>query len=70
MRTPFIVRWPGRVPAGRVNDKSVVTGVDFLPTMCSLAGIELPAGYETDGQDVGDILRGACGQRDRAIRTT
>jgi N-acetylgalactosamine-6-sulfatase len=56
VRLPFIVRWPNRVSAGRVDDKSVVTAVDFLPTLCRLAGVDLPAGYQPDGEDVSDIL--------------
>jgi len=40
VRTPCLVRWPGRVPAGRVDQDSVLTGVDFLPTMARLAGIQ------------------------------
>lgn len=59
VRVPFIVRWPGTVPAGRVDDTSVVAGVDFLPTVCSLAGVKLPADVkQLDGEDVSDILRG------------
>ena len=44
VRVPFIVRWPGHVPAGRIDDTSVVAGCDFLPTLCKLAGAEIPQG--------------------------
>ncbi|HSA08754.1 MAG TPA: sulfatase-like hydrolase/transferase [Candidatus Paceibacterota bacterium] len=65
VRTPFIARWPGRIPTGRVDNTSVVAGVDVLPTLCKLAGAPLPAGLKPDGEDVGDIL---CGQaRPRAL---
>ena len=37
-REPLIVRWPGHVPAGRVDSKSVIGGVDFLPMFCQLGG--------------------------------
>lgn len=37
VRVPLIVRQPGRVPAGRVDNNSIVCGVDFLPTFCDLA---------------------------------
>ena len=63
IREPFIVRWPGRVPAGRIDDASVVAGVDFLPTVCKLAGIEPPAGHALDGEDVSDILLGTSRAR-------
>ena len=39
VRMPFIVRWPGHIPAGRVDNTSVVAGVDLLPTLCKLAGV-------------------------------
>jgi N-acetylgalactosamine-6-sulfatase len=56
IRMPFLVRWPKHVAAGRVDDTSVLTAVDFLPTICRLAGVPLPAGYQPDGEDVTDIL--------------
>lgn len=40
IRVPLIVRGP-TVPAGRVDDRSVICGVDFLPTVCELAGAEI-----------------------------
>ena len=39
---PFIVRWPGVVPAGAVDDERLVSGVDVLPTLCDYAGVEYP----------------------------
>jgi arylsulfatase A-like enzyme len=38
IRVPLIVRWPGRVAAGTVND-SVVVGSDFLPTIAEIVGV-------------------------------
>jgi arylsulfatase A-like enzyme len=32
-RMPFIVRWKGPVPAGTVDEVSVISGVDLLPTL-------------------------------------
>jgi len=58
IREPFIVRWPGHVTAGRIDNESVVAGVDFLPTVCKLAGVQPPADHALDGEDVGDILLG------------
>jgi arylsulfatase A-like enzyme len=42
VRVPFILRWPGRVPAGRVDEQSVLSGIDWLPTLCALAGVKVP----------------------------
>ncbi len=58
VRVPFIARWPGVVPAGKVNRQSVLTAVDLLPTFVELAGAKLPAGYEPDGQSVVSALKG------------
>jgi arylsulfatase A-like enzyme len=58
VRAPFIARWPGHIPANRVDNASVVAGVDFLPTLCKLAGVTLPTDTKPDGEDVSDILRG------------
>ncbi|MEM7790121.1 MAG: sulfatase-like hydrolase/transferase [Verrucomicrobiota bacterium] len=46
VRTPLFVRWPGKVPAGQVNTETVFTGVDFLPTLATLAGAEIPTGID------------------------
>ena len=46
---PFIARWPGRIPAGKVDDTSMISAVDLLPTFCELAGVNLPASYKPDG---------------------
>jgi len=54
VRVPFIIRWPGHVKAGRVDDESVTSFIDWLPTLCAIAEIDqLPEGL--DGEDVSDI---------------
>ncbi len=51
VRVPFVVRWPGHVKAGRVDESSVISGIDWMPTLCAIAGVEqLPETY--DGEDV------------------
>ena len=67
IRVPGIVRWPGHVPAGRVDDSSVLAAVDLLPTACALAGVALPDGSAPDGEDLGDILRGTSRDRGRPL---
>lgn len=39
IRVPFIVRWRGTVPAGRVSDQQLAF-YDLMPTFCDMAGIE------------------------------
>ena len=50
VRIPFILRWPGHVPAGRVDENSVLSGADWLPTLCALAGQPINAA-DFDGLD-------------------
>ena len=56
---PFIARWPGKIAAGKVDDTSLISAVDLLPTFCEVAGVKLPdivlarwrqPGGGTDGQ--------------------
>lgn len=39
IRIPFIARWPGRVPAGKVSDH-ICAFYDLMPTFCEVAGIK------------------------------
>ncbi len=56
-RLPCIVRWPGKVPAGRVSDAIFAT-IDFMPTFAHLAGFEVPSDRRIDGIDQTDLLLG------------
>ena len=51
MREPTVIRWPGKIPAGTVDDK-LMTTMDLLPTFAKLAGAELPADRLIDGKDI------------------
>ncbi len=46
---PFIARWPGKIAAGQVDDSSLISAVDLLPTFCEVAGVKLPESYKPDG---------------------
>jgi N-acetylgalactosamine-6-sulfatase len=58
IRVPFLVRWPGHVPSGRVDDRSVLTAADLVPTFLRLTGAVMPAGYRPDGVDITPALAG------------
>lgn len=58
IRVPGIVRWPGKVPAGIVDDESIVAGVDWYPTVCRLAGINPPSNHNFDGEDRSSVFFG------------
>jgi len=61
VRVPGLLRWPGQVPAGRVESKAVVSGVDLMPTLAAVAGADAPKGV--DGENALDVWKGAS--RDR-----
>src|SRR5207247_507731 len=58
IREPFLVRWNGKIPAGRVNETTILASVDLFPTLCHLAGIPLPKDVAFDGEDLSAVLLG------------
>ncbi len=56
-RVPCIMRWPEKIKAGRVSGDPV-TVMDFLPTIASIAGAEVPNDRIIDGRDIGSIITG------------
>jgi uncharacterized sulfatase len=65
VRTPVMIRWPGKVPPGR-DDVTLVSSVDLVPTMLRAAGIE--PSPELPGIDLLD--REALSKRDRVFGET
>ncbi|HEY3269315.1 MAG TPA: sulfatase-like hydrolase/transferase [Armatimonadota bacterium] len=57
-RVPFLIRWPGRVPAGAECDVCLNTP-DIAPTLLGLLG--LPAPEEMEGMDVSARIQGNAG---------
>jgi arylsulfatase len=73
MRTPFIARFPGRIPAGASprdtrtwpnrtlprgrTVEAMATAFDLLPTIAGFVGAPLPPN-PLDGVDIGPLLRG------------
>jgi arylsulfatase A-like enzyme len=57
VRVPTFVRWPGKVPAGKVSD-DVLAMIDLMPTFCAATGTELPSELKLDGRNVLDVLTG------------
>ncbi|MGV3660546.1 MAG: sulfatase [Prosthecobacter sp.] len=56
--TAFIVRWPGQVPAGRVDKATRLSATDLLPTVCAAVGVALPEGYQGDGENMLAAFKG------------
>jgi arylsulfatase A-like enzyme len=57
LRAPFIIRWPGKVPAGRVNNE-IVHIVDLYTTLARVAGATVPTDRPIDGADQLDFFLG------------
>jgi arylsulfatase A-like enzyme len=61
VRVPFIARWPGKIPAGRVVEEPAMT-IDLLPTIASLLGARLPD-HRIDGLDILPLLTAQPGAK-------
>lgn len=67
IRTPCLMRWPDRIQPGSTNTQ--ITGIiDFLPTFCEIAGVNIPADPVIDGKSILPYLEGK--QLDRPIHDT
>ncbi len=55
-RTPWIVRWPGRLAPGGIDATHFISAIDFMPTVLDVLGIEPPAGL--DGNTFLPLLAG------------
>lgn len=67
VRVPGIVRWPTKVRAGRIDDEAILAGVDWLPTVCQLAGVAIPAEHQLDGESFSNVLTTASGPRTKPL---
>ena len=57
LRVPFLIRWPGQIPAGQKSNE-IVHIVDLLPTLAGAAGLEMPKDRIIDGVDQLEFLTG------------
>jgi len=55
IRVPYIVRWPGRVPAGTVSAQHAIT-MDWSATMLAAAGVSAHPGFPLDGVSLLGVL--------------
>lgn len=58
LRVPFIIRAPGKVPAGTTSDIVAAT-LDLLPSIVNIAGAEMPTDRVIDGVDISQVFHGA-----------
>src|SRR5205823_14563082 len=56
-RVPGIISWPGHTKPGSVSEEPVC-GVDLLPTLCAIGGVEPPNDRPLDGASFLPVLEG------------
>ena len=62
IRVPGIIRWPGKVKAG-ATESTPISGLDLLPTLCSITGQQKPADRHLDGTNISGLFSGKKIQR-------
>ncbi len=65
MRVPGIFWWPGKVKSGVIQREMALT-MDVFPTVCKLAGVDVPTDRTIDGRDISPLLFGT-GTVDREV---
>jgi arylsulfatase A-like enzyme len=63
VRVPFVVRWPGKTPAGSSSDACLNTP-DIMPTLLGMAGLPIPA--KVEGADLSHCAFGRPGPEPEA----
>ena len=64
LRVPFIIRWPGKIAAGRVSNE-IVHEMDLFPTLAAVTGGAVPSDRAIDGVDQINFLFGKQEQSNR-----
>ena len=57
VRVPYLIRWPGHVPAGQVLTNPVIS-LDLLPTALAAAGAPVPTNHPLDGLNLLPLVTG------------
>ncbi len=65
VRVPALVYWPSQLKPGRVDGTLHIT--DWFPTFAALAGVEVPASSQLEGQDIWSQLAGQADSQPRQI---
>ncbi len=69
-RVPFVVRWPGNVPAGKVND-GLLSQIDLFATIAAVVGADIPSGSAEDSYNQLPLFTGeAPSVRDTLVHNT
>jgi arylsulfatase A-like enzyme len=63
VRVPFVMRWPGKIPAASTSDACLNTP-DIMPTLLGMAGLPIPA--KVEGVDLSHCAYGQPGPEPEA----
>jgi len=66
IRMPAVMRWPGRVPAGRVSEE-VVHMIDVMPSFAAAAGANVDPDWKVDGVNMLDVWMGKAPSPQRTL---
>lgn len=56
LKTPLLIRWPGKVKPGSVNSENIVSNLDMAETFLDIAGVEIP--IDMQGRSIVPLLEG------------
>lgn len=59
LRVPFLIRWPGKIPARQVSN-DIVHQIDVFPTLASIIGADVPKDRKMDGVDQSAFFMGTA----------
>jgi arylsulfatase A-like enzyme len=62
IRVPFLMRWPGKVPAGKVYSHPAIS-LDVVPTVLAGAGVKVGREAKLDGVDLLPYVAGSRSQQ-------
>ena len=66
IREPMIVRWTGHAAAGRTDDSTIVSSLDFFPTLCKLTSVPAPP-VAFDGENLSGAFLGRPQRRTKDL---
>jgi arylsulfatase len=64
LRVPFLIRWPGKIPAQTVSNE-IVHEMDLMPTLAKIVGAKVPTDRIIDGVDQSDFIIGKRAKSER-----
>jgi arylsulfatase A-like enzyme len=66
IRVPALVRWPGRIPAGKVSDQVGIT-MDLTASILAITGTPVPAEARLEGVNLFPVWEGKSPEIERTL---